>query len=130
MVTFQLIGSIFQGFITAQVPFPLGIKFKQMLQQGLNVSALDPTYVSSMSWSFLLVYGLNGIIGLALADNKTIEEMEMMANGTHMMGQPGQKNYKALFKSEKDNYDIMNYKYGLEDVEDAFLMQFNKKQSH
>jgi hypothetical protein len=70
---------------------------------------------------------LNGVIGLALADNKTIEEMEMMANGTHMMNQPGaQKNYKALFKSEKDNYDIMNYKYGLNDVEDAFLMQFNK----
>lgn len=82
MVTFQVIGSIFQGFITAQVPFPLGIKFKQMLQQGLNVSALDPTYVSSMSWSFILIYGLNGILGLALADNKTIEEMEMMSNGT------------------------------------------------
>ena len=50
MVMFQVIGSIFQGFITAQVPFPLGIKFKQMLQQGLMVQALDPTYVSSMSW--------------------------------------------------------------------------------
>jgi len=28
MLTFTVIGSIFQGFITAQVPFPLGFKFK------------------------------------------------------------------------------------------------------
>jgi hypothetical protein len=32
------------------------------------------------------VFGLNGILGLILADNKTIEEMEMMASGAGMMG--------------------------------------------
>jgi len=32
MFMFTGIGNIFQGFITAQVPFPLGFKFKQMLQ--------------------------------------------------------------------------------------------------
>ena len=37
MLMFTGIGSVFQGFITAQVPFPLGYKFKQMLQQGLTV---------------------------------------------------------------------------------------------
>ncbi len=37
MFMFTGIGSVFQGFITAQVPFPLGHKFKQMLQQGLMV---------------------------------------------------------------------------------------------
>lgn len=127
MMTFTVIGSIFQGFITAQVPFPLGFKFKQMLQQGLMVTALDPTYVSSMSWSFLLVYGLNGILAMIIQDSKTIEEMEMMASGAHMMqggGQGAQKNYKNLFKGERDAYDLMNYKFGLEDVEDAFLLKF------
>jgi len=37
--------------------------------------------------SFLLVYGLNGILGLMLADTKTIEEMEKMASGAAMMQQ-------------------------------------------
>lgn len=68
MFMFTGIGSVFQGFITAQMPFPLGIKFKQMLQQGLMVQALDPTYVSSMSWAFLLIYGLNGVLGLLMQD--------------------------------------------------------------
>ena len=96
IVMFTGIGSVFQGFITAQVPFPLGHKFKQMLQQGLQVHALDPTYVSSMSWAFLLIYGLNGVLGLLLQDSKSIEEMELMASGAGMMQQSGmqQKNYK------------------------------------
>lgn len=85
MFMFTAIGSVFQGFITAQVPFPLGYKFKQMLQQGLMVQALDPTYVSSMSWAFLLVYGLNGVMALLLQDSKSIEEMELMASGAGMM---------------------------------------------
>jgi hypothetical protein len=40
-----------------------------------------------MSWAFLLVYGLNGVIGLLLQDQKTIEEMEMLASGAGMMQQ-------------------------------------------
>ena len=56
-----------------------------MLQQGLAVVALDPTYVSSMSWAIILIYGLNGVLGLILQDSKTIEEMEMMASGAGMM---------------------------------------------
>ena len=85
MFMFTGIGSVFQGFITAQVPFPLGYKFKQMLQQGLQVHALDPTYVSSMSWAFLLIYGLNGVMSMILQDKKSIEEMELMASGAGMV---------------------------------------------
>lgn len=128
MFMFSGIGSVFQGFLTAQVPFPLGHKFKQMLQQGIGVVALDPTYVSSMSWSFLLVYGLNGIIGLFLQDNKSIEGLELMASGANMVqNNPMQpKNYGQLFKGEKDYYEILNYKFALDDVEDAFLYKFKQ----
>jgi len=85
MLMFSAIGSLFQGFILAQVPFPLGVKFKGMLQQGIYVHALDPTYVSSMSWSFILTYGLGGILGLFLQDSKSIEEMELYNTGAAMM---------------------------------------------
>ena len=49
------------------------------------VQALDPTYTSSMSWAFLLVYGLNGLMGLILQDQKSIEEMELMASGAGLV---------------------------------------------
>ena len=72
------------------------------------VSALDSTYTSSMSWAFLLVYGLNGVLGMMLQDSKTLEEMELMASGAGMVQAQGgmgqQKNYKALFKNERDFY--------------------------
>lgn len=46
-----------------------------------------------------------------------------------MGGQPGMepKNYQALFKSEKENYEILNYKFKLEDAEDAFLAKYQNK---
>ena len=102
MLMFTGIGSVFQGFITAQVPFPLGFKFKNMLQQGLAVQALDPTYVSSMSWAFLLIYGLNGVLGLMLADQKSVDEIELMSTGANMMQSNSmqQKNYKRLSKEQ------------------------------
>jgi len=31
------------------------------------------------------MYGMNGVLGLALQDKKSIEEMEMMSSGAGMM---------------------------------------------
>jgi len=62
---------------------------------------------------------------MLLQDSKTIEEMELMASGAGMMqAQNGQKNYKALNKSEKDSYELLDFKFALEDVEEAFLYRF------
>ena len=88
------------------------------------VTALDPTYTSSMSWAFLLVYGLNGVLGMILADNKTLEEMELMQGGAAVIAQNNsmqQKNYKAIFKSERDFYSIISWEHKLDDVEQAFV---------
>lgn len=96
------------------------------------MQALDPTYVSSMSWAFLLIYGLNGVLGLLLADQKTIEEMELMASGAAMMQQQGgmqQKNFTALFKTEKDSYTIMQHKYMLEEIEEEFILKHKSMKS-
>ena len=58
--------SYFSGFVIAKVPFPLTPRFKMMLQQGINLQSLDPSYVSALSWYFLVMFGIRGVMGLFL----------------------------------------------------------------
>ena len=131
MFLFTAVGNLFSGFIIAQIPFPLGQKFKAITQQGLNLQALDPSYVSSMSWCFLLIFGLQGVMSLILGDSEGLDDMAatMMPQAQMMQGGMGgeQKNYTALFKNEKENYEIINYKFKLDDAEDAFLAKHKSK---
>jgi len=131
MMLFTVVGNFFSGFIIAQVPFPLGQKFKAITQQGLNLLALDPSYVSSMSWCFLLIFGLQGMMSLILSDQEGLDEMNaaMMGPQAQMMQGGGgmeAKNFPLLFKSEKENYELINHTFRLEDAEDAFLAKYSK----
>ena len=84
-----------------------------------------------MSWCFLLIYGLQGILSLIISDAEGLDDMNMMMGPQAQMMQAAgamgeQKNYQAIFKSEKENYEIINYKFKLEDAEDAFLMKYKR----
>jgi len=126
------VGYLFSGFILAKIPFPLTQKFKGMLQQGINMSDLDVSYVSSMSWCFLLMFGLQGLQGLVFGEDiATAEEnMQMMAGpaASMMSGQQKQpKDYTQIFESERDNFELMSHHFRLENIEEELLASHKGK---
>lgn len=70
MVMMQGIQHFFSGFILLKVPFPLTAGFKSMFQRGLGTELpdLEPSYVSSVSWYFLVMYGLRSFLQLVIGD--------------------------------------------------------------
>ena len=52
-----------------KLPFPLTIKFKSMLQAGVMTKDMDPRWMSSISWYFLCIFGLQPVFNFLLGSD-------------------------------------------------------------
>mmetsp|Transcript_32513 Transcript_32513/g.36876 ORF Transcript_32513/g.36876 Transcript_32513/m.36876 type:complete len:273 (+) Transcript_32513:27-845(+) len=128
MLLYGWVDSFCSGFILAKIPFSLTQKFKGMLQRGVVLSGLDVSYVSSLSWYFLLMFGMQGLyrffLGDSDIDDTAIFTMGMGKGGAGaaagMPGQPG-PDFGKLFTSEKESLSIVHYFEGLQKVESHFI---------
>lgn len=129
-----------------KLPFPLTIKFKSMLQAGVATKDMDPRWMSSISWYFLCIFGLqpvfNFILGsdngmstflhtclllssltvlLSLAANQMAQQMGQMGpqQGQQMFG-PGVDPNKQ-FLGEAENLAVIEHYSVLDHVEDRLL---------
>lgn len=126
-VLMYYINSFFSGFLLTRLPFPLTIRFKEMLQRGLlDVPDLDASWCSSISWFFLCSFGLNPVYRLLLGDENAASDLQQMQGPTAMPAMPGapQIDYKKLMRDERENLDIVEYKWVCEGVEDRVLKMF------
>lgn len=63
------INAFFSGYVIMKLPFPLTPQFKQMLQAGVGTRDLDVRWVSSLSWYFLTLFGLQPVYNFILGSN-------------------------------------------------------------
>lgn len=128
----QGIQHFFSGFILLKVPFPLTAGFKNMFQKGLaDLPELDPAYVSSVSWYFLVMYGLRGFFKLVIGE-PTLEarEQSILSSQLGLQDAPNNPNMKqdaesvaTALRQEAENLDLFlhNHKSELDSVEKRLL---------
>lgn len=123
------INSFFAGFVLAKVPFSLTQQFRAMTQSGIDMANLDVSYVSSVSFYFLIVFGLNQLQPLFIDDTDSDEgtqaldqDRKNMAGGMNPMGAMGQpgglmgaanqgKEKKQIFKAQVDGLELISHKF-------------------
>ncbi|KAE8670538.1 Detected protein of confused Function [Hibiscus syriacus] len=107
-LTFAWVNFFFSGFVAAKIPFPLTQRFRSMLQNGIDLSTVDVSYVSSRSWYFLNLFGLRGLFSLILGEENATDDTQRMMQMSGFGFDPS----KSL-SAEKDGLDIVQHEWAL-----------------
>ena len=122
------INAFFAGFVILKLPFPLTIRFKSMLQSGVMTRDLDVRWVSSLSWYFLCLFGLQSvfifILGNENAASQMAQQMQQVNPGANAnpFG-PGQEPHK-MFQAEAENLEVLDHWSILDGAEDRLLQVY------
>lgn len=100
------------------------LRFKQMLQSGVATRDLDVTWVSSLSWYFLNLFGLQSIYALLLGDDNAaggMNDMNAMNGGGAMQALAPGQDISKMFIAETENLEVATHTWINADVEDRVL---------
>lgn len=106
----------FSGFVTTKVPFPVTLRFKLMLQRGIELVSLDASWVSSASWYFLNVFGLRNIYTLVLGEQNAADQTKIMQDQMSAPAMAMPNDPKQAFKAEWEALEISEYSPAIKDL--------------
>ncbi|CAI9572706.1 unnamed protein product [Staurois parvus] len=111
----------FSGFLTTKVPFPLTLRFKPMLQRGIELVSLDASWVSSASWYFLNVFGLRSMYTLILGQDNAADQSRIMQDQMTGAAMAVPPDTNKAFKAEWEAMEITEHLWALENVEEELI---------
>ncbi|CEG43803.1 er membrane protein complex subunit 3-like isoform x1 [Plasmopara halstedii] len=146
-VMMGLMSYFFGGFVLAKVPFSLTQKFKMMLQRGIDLkyeetivyvvikflaahkrlislmfSTLDVSYVSSVSWYFLVSFGMRGFLSLILGEQSASDDAKAMQMQMGVGAGPNMAfDAPKVYKQERVSLRLHNHDWALEFAEKKLL---------
>ncbi|XP_053227365.1 ER membrane protein complex subunit 3-like isoform X3 [Podarcis raffonei] len=113
-----------RNLLTAKVPFPLTLRFKPMLQRGISLPSLDPSWVSSASWYFLNVFGLRRVYSLILGEETAAEQNQLLLQDQFLSpAVPTPPDPNKAFKAEWEALELVSHHWALQDVEEQLMSQ-------
>jgi len=126
MVLMGWVSYFFSGFVIVKLPFGLSDRFKTMTQRGILLRTLDASYVSSLSWYFICLFGIRGLHSLILGENNASDSTRMMADQMSMnpgaMGPGGpQVDFDALYGAERTELEIESTSFCIPRAETRIL---------
>ncbi|RDW81672.1 ER membrane complex subunit EMC3 [Aspergillus mulundensis] len=123
------INAFFSGFVILKLPFPLTIRFKSMLQSGVMTRDLDVRWVSSLSWYFLNLMGLQSVFGFILGSDNAANHMAQQMGPPAGVNpfQPGQDPHK-MYLNEAENLEVFEHFSILDGIEERVLRKYGAAQ--
>mmetsp|Transcript_1808 Transcript_1808/g.3240 ORF Transcript_1808/g.3240 Transcript_1808/m.3240 type:complete len:147 (+) Transcript_1808:2-442(+) len=123
MIMMNAISHFFSGYILVRVPFPLTKGFKPMFQKGIDLPTLSTSYVSSLSWYFLVMFGLRGVFRLIVGDPspETLQSYAIQQSLGSGFANAQPFKHEQAFKSECEMLEIAKYRSVIEGSERELL---------
>jgi hypothetical protein len=110
----------FSGFVLLKLPFGVTERFKMMLQRGIVLQTLDTSYVTSLSFYFITMFGLRGLFSILLgAAPIDMNDPQAMMKAQSGPGAP--VDFNKLMQQESTELAITAHDFAISDCEYRLL---------